>query len=75
MHVADVVKRQGHAVVVVSEGAGEELLGEASAVAQADQAAGAHQKLPPIGVYINDQIAAYMKEQGSPASIKYIDPS
>ena len=41
--------QQGHAVVVVSEGAGEELLGGDGAIDQAAQAAGAHQNLPPIG--------------------------
>eukprot|EP01043_Picozoa_sp_COSAG02_P024476 COSAG02_NODE_1338_length_13189_cov_28.102292_4_plen_60_part_00 len=48
-HVSSKVKAQGHAVVVVSEGAGEELLGAGGAIDQAAQAAGAHQTLPPIG--------------------------
>ena len=48
-HVFSKVQAQGHAVVVVSEGAGEELLGAGGTIDQAAQAAGAHQKLPPIG--------------------------
>jgi 6-phosphofructokinase 1 len=39
------VKEQGHAVVVVAEGAGEELLGQSSVTD-----AGGNRKLPPIGV-------------------------
>lgn len=39
------VKEQGHAVVVVAEGAGEELLGKNS-----ETDAGGNRKLPPIGV-------------------------
>ena len=39
------VKEQGHAVVVVAEGAGEDLLGKSSEVD-----AGGNRKLPPIGV-------------------------
>lgn len=41
------VKEQGHAVVVVAEGAGEELLGKSSIVDK-----GGNRKLPPIGVSI-----------------------
>lgn len=39
------VAEQGHAVVVVAEGVGEELLGRSTAVD-----AGGNRKLPPIGV-------------------------
>jgi len=41
----DRVKEQGHAVVVVAEGAGEDLLGKST---QVDK--GGNRKLPPIGV-------------------------
>lgn len=39
------VQEQGHAVVVVAEGAGEELLGK-----NVETDAGGNRKLPPIGV-------------------------
>lgn len=39
------VQNQGHAVIVVAEGAGEELLGKS-----AEKDAGGNRKLPPIGV-------------------------
>ena len=39
------VKEQGHALVVVAEGAGEDLLGQS-----ATTDAGGNRKLPPIGV-------------------------
>lgn len=41
----DRVKQQGHAVVVVAEGAGEDLLGKSAEVDK-----GGNHKLPPIGV-------------------------
>eukprot|EP01048_Picozoa_sp_COSAG05_P004500 COSAG05_NODE_245_length_12989_cov_32.994725_1_plen_181_part_00 len=75
VHVERTIKAQGHAVVVVSEGAGEELLGQVAALDQASQAAGAHAKLPPIGQYIKERIQTHFKTQGISTSIKYIDPS
>lgn len=44
-HLKQRVKEQGHAVVVVAEGAGEELLGKSI-----EKDAGGNRKLPPIGV-------------------------
>jgi 6-phosphofructokinase 1 len=38
---------KGHAVIVVAEGAGEELLGQS-----AETDAGGNRKLPPIGVFM-----------------------
>ena len=43
-HVMRRVKEQGYAVVVVAEGAGEEILGESE-----EKDAGGNKKLPPIG--------------------------
>ena len=44
-HLRRRVQEQGHAVVVVAEGAGEDLLGKSSV-----KDAGGNRKLPPIGV-------------------------
>lgn len=44
-YLFDRVKEQGHAVVVVAEGAGEDLLGKS-----VETDAGGNRKLPPIGV-------------------------
>ena len=65
-HIQRCVERNGHAVVVVAEGAGEELLGQSVA---AD--AGGNRKLPKIGAFLKDEIASFFDEQGTPATIKY----
>src|SRR3546814_6206533 len=69
-HLMRRVKEQGHAVVVVAEGAGEELLGTST-----DTDRSGNKKLLPIGEWMKDKITEYFKEQGMPATVKYIDPS
>jgi len=64
------VLEKGHAVVVVAEGAGEELLGQS-----AETDAGGNRKLPQIGEWVKAQITKYFKDEGMPATVKYIDPS
>jgi 6-phosphofructokinase 1 len=64
------VKEQKYAVVVVAEGAGEELLGESS-----EKDASGHKKLPAIGEFIKAQVEQYFKAHGDEATVKYIDPS
>jgi len=64
------VKEQKYAVVVVAEGAGEELLGVSD---QVD--AGGNRALPQIGDFIKKEIGNYFERFGEVATIKYIDPS
>lgn len=64
------VRQQGHAVVVVAEGAGEELLGKS-----AETDAGGNRKLPPIGEFLKTEIVKHFRSQGVEATVKYIDPS
>ncbi len=64
------VKQNGHAVVVVAEGAGEELLGKS---AQTD--ASGNKVLPAIGEFLKKEIVRYFKEHEMEATVKYIDPS
>lgn len=59
-----------HAVVVVAEGAGQDLLPKTDA-----RDASGNAKLQDIGVFLRDQIAAYFKRESFDASVKYIDPS
>lgn len=64
------VKDKGHAVVVVAEGAGEELLGQS-----VDLDAGGNRKLPAIGDFMRAKIIEYFRRDGMEATVKYIDPS
>ena len=70
VHIERMLAEKGHAVVVVSEGAGEEVLGES-----AETDAGGNRKLPPIGEWLKAQIAAHFAAKGENVNIKYIDPS
>lgn len=69
-HIYRRVREQGYAVVVVAEGAGEDVLG-----VSADVDAGGNRKLPPIGEFMKEQIVDYFKKKGDEATVKYIDPS
>jgi 6-phosphofructokinase 1 len=64
------LERRSHAVVVVAEGAGQELL-------QANQEcdASGNLKLADIGLFLKDQINQHFKAAGFEANLKYIDPS
>lgn len=64
------VLEKGHAVVVVAEGAGEELLGQS-----AEKDAGGNKKLPPIGEFMKEKIEKYFTQNGYPSTVKYINPS
>jgi 6-phosphofructokinase 1 len=64
------VKEQKFAVVVVAEGAGEEILGVSKEVD-----AGGNRARPKIGEFIQEEIHSYFQRFGETATIKYIDPS
>ena len=65
------VLRRAHAVVVVAEGAGQDLL----ANAQPERDASGNVKLRDIGLYLRERIEAYFKAEGVPCSLRYFDPS
>lgn len=69
-HIMRRVGEQGYAVIVVAEGAGEELLGE-----QVEKDASGNKKLPPIGEYMKKQVEDFYAKHGDVATVKYIDPS
>lgn len=64
------LERKGHAVILVAEGAGQELL---SATNQKDPSG--NKKLADIGLYLKENIIKYFKDIKTDASLKYIDPS
>ena len=74
-HLDQVIKKQGHAVVVISEGAGADHLLEEKRSSLTD-AQGNQPKLPPIGVYMKRKIVEWFERKGErEVTVKYIDPS
>ncbi len=69
-HLEERLRSRHHAVVVVAEGAGQDLL---DAVQGTD--ASGNRKLADIGLYLRDKIADYFKSIGMHINLKYIDPS
>ncbi len=68
------ILRRGHAVVVVAEGAGQDILAEQTDRQIGTDASG-NPKLLDIGPFLKDRIAAYFRQENIPANFKYIDPS
>ncbi|MCA9733442.1 MAG: ATP-dependent 6-phosphofructokinase [Deferribacteres bacterium] len=67
----DRLERRDHAVIIVSEGAGQELiLGE-----RKDKDASGNLRYKDIGIFLRDGIHEYFREQGFEINLKYITPS
>jgi 6-phosphofructokinase 1 len=62
--------QRGHAVIVVAQGAGQDLL---EATGQKD--ASGNVVYGDIGIFLRDQIESYFKKNGTQITLKYIDPS
>jgi len=62
--------RRGHAVIVVAEGAGQELL-----AATNEQDASGNIKYGDIGIFLRDRIREHFSRIGMEINLKYIDPS
>jgi 6-phosphofructokinase 1 len=63
-----------HAVIVVAEGAGQELCGEHAPGDRTTDASG-NSRLKDIGLVLRDRIIGHFAERGVPITLKYIDPS
>jgi 6-phosphofructokinase 1 len=70
-HLLERVRRQGHAVIVAAEGAGQDLIPDA--VAGVD--ASGNRKLHDIGLYLKSRITDRFAAAGVELNLKYIDPS
>ena len=68
-HLQTRLSQRKHAVLVVAEGAGKNLVGEAGVDASGNR------KMEDIGVYLRDRISCYFKDRGIETTLKYIDPS
>jgi 6-phosphofructokinase 1 len=64
------IEQRAHAVVVVAEGAGQDLM-----PAAATEDASGNRQFGDIGVFLRDEIRAHFKQAKVPISLKYIDPS
>jgi 6-phosphofructokinase 1 len=64
------LERRGHAVVVVAEGAGKDLLPP-----RTDTDASGNRQFGDIGVFLRDAIREHFDRAGPPVNLKYIDPS
>jgi 6-phosphofructokinase 1 len=67
----DRLKRRGHAVIVVAEGAGQSLLAECPKSTDASGNA----RLGDIGLFLKDTINSHFANQKMELNLKYIDPS
>ncbi len=65
------IEQRGHAVVVVAEGAGQDLLESESAETDAS----GNKKPGDIGLFLQDKIKQFFKQKGTEINLKYIDPS
>jgi 6-phosphofructokinase 1 len=64
------LKRRGHAVIVVAEGAGQDLLDKTG-----ERDASGNIRLGDIGLFLRDRIKAHFNRMGVKVDLKYIDPS
>lgn len=66
----DRLARRGHAVMVVAEGAGQDLVEQSG-----ERDASGNIRLGDIGVFLRDRIREHFQRLGRPVELKYIDPS
>jgi 6-phosphofructokinase 1 len=64
------LERRGHAVIVVAEGAGQDLLPQTG-----EKDASGNLKYGDIGIFLRDNIKRHFKDAGVKINLKYIDPS
>ncbi|HKL87116.1 MAG TPA: ATP-dependent 6-phosphofructokinase [Treponemataceae bacterium] len=69
-HLEERLRRRHHAVIVIAEGAGQDLLSNEGGTDDSG-----NKKLADIGVFLRDKMAAYFKSIGLHINLKYIDPS
>jgi len=62
--------RKGHAVIVVAEGAGQNLLGKSG-----EKDASGNPKLQDIGLFLKDAAGTHFKSRGIEMIMRYFDPS
>jgi 6-phosphofructokinase 1 len=69
----DRILRKKHAVIVVAEGAGQDII-ESERKKEARDKSG-NKKLKDVGVFLKKEIEKFFKDEGVELNIKYFDPS
>jgi len=64
------VEKRGHAVIVVGEGAGQNLMGHTG-----EMDASGNVRFNDIGLFLKDRINHHFRKEGMEINLKYIDPS
>jgi 6-phosphofructokinase 1 len=64
------LEKRGHAVIVVAEGAGQDILEKTG-----ERDPSGNIRFQDVGVFLRDRIHAYFKRKGTEIGLKYIDPS
>ncbi|MCL2519532.1 MAG: ATP-dependent 6-phosphofructokinase [Spirochaetaceae bacterium] len=68
------LSRKNHLVIIIAEGAGEELMSRELGIIEATDAGG-NKIMHDIGIFLRSKIVAYLKNLGLESSVRYIDPS
>ncbi len=71
--VERVLARKGHAVIVVAEGAAQDLMADQLLDETKDKSGNA--RLKDVGVFMRDRIVAHFRALNRETTVKYIDPS
>jgi 6-phosphofructokinase 1 len=69
-YVERVLDRQGHAVIVVAEGAAQDLVADGLGSDKSGNS-----KLGDVGVFLRDRITEHFRAEARDVTLKYIDPS
>ena len=69
-HLRKRILDREHAVILVAEGAGQDLVAESG-----ESDASGNKKLNDIGIFLKEKIKEYFKKEKIEVNIKYIDPS
>lgn len=70
VHLEKRLESRNHAVILVAEGAGQDLMGDTGTTD-----ASGNRKFADIGTFLKEQIAAYFKAKRKEINLRYIDPS
>jgi 6-phosphofructokinase 1 len=69
--LAQRIRERRHAVIVVAEGAGQDLVAED----EVERDASGNVRLEDVGPFLKRKIVAYFREQGVEVTVRYFDPS